>query len=54
MTITELIAEAKATVIDDEKIEALNLRMQEAEREFEARAHLSASHTDFMSRCYSL
>lgn len=54
MTIAELIAEAKATVIDNEKIEALNMRMQAVEKEFEDRVQSNASYTDFMSRCYSL
>lgn len=54
MTIAELIAEAKATIIDERKIEDLQLRMKKVEEEFEAESQAAAAHRDFMSRTYSL
>jgi len=54
MTIAELIAEAKATVIDGKMIDDLEIRMKRAEEKFEEASHAAAAHKDFMSRTYSL
>jgi hypothetical protein len=54
MTITELIAEAKATVIDEHKIEALEQRMLEVEEKYNQNFQAAVAHNDFMSRTYSL
>lgn len=54
MTVAELIAESRARVIDAAKIEALSVRMKEAEEKFEEEARSSAADSELLSRTYSL
>lgn len=54
MTVAEFIAEARARVIDQEKIDALRRRMQEAEDAYEAQLRNSAADKEILSRTYSL
>lgn len=54
MNIDELIAEARATEIDREMVEAVETRLAAAEKTFEEEARLKAVDEEFLSRSYSL
>lgn len=54
MNTRDLIAAAKNTKIDEQKIAALQERIRTAEKKFEAQARDRSVNKEFLSRTYSL
>lgn len=54
MTVVELIAAARASVVDDAKIEALQECVFEAEKRYEEQANRRSVSGEALSRTYSL
>ena len=54
MSIDELIARTRETVVDDEKIAAMEARLEAAERIFEDEARAKSVDEDYLARGYSL
>jgi hypothetical protein len=54
MTIAELIAAARATEVDDAKLDAMEQRMSDAEKYNEVRASSQSVNSEFLARTYSL
>lgn len=54
MTIAELIAAARATEVDEAKLDAMEQRMSDAEKCYEDRASSQSVNGEFLARTYSL